>query len=114
MFSIRNSLVRTSALASGLLFSAKAWAITLSTIPGIEGQSDITTGFVNIINAAIDFVGIIILLLIVISGFRLLLSQGDEAARDGAKKTIIYLIIGLIVIVFAKAIATFILNTVVA
>jgi hypothetical protein len=50
----------------------------------------------------------------VISGFRLLLSQGDEAARDGAKKTIIYLIIGLIVIVFAKAIATFILNTVVA
>jgi uncharacterized membrane protein len=86
----------------------------LSTIPGIEGQSDITTGFVNIINAAIDFVGIIILLLIVISGFRLLLSQGDEAARDGAKKTIIYLIIGLIVIVFAKAIATFILNTVVA
>lgn len=114
MNSIRSTLARASAVSLGLLISGSAWAGEnyLGSPPDIKGANNLHKGVVGVVNELLNFVALIVLVLIVISGFRLLLSQGDETARDSAKKTIIYLIIGLIVIVFAKAIATFIVGTI--
>jgi heme/copper-type cytochrome/quinol oxidase subunit 2 len=96
-----------------MLVAGSAWAGTnLGPVPNTNGANNLHQGVVAVVNAVLNFVALIVLVLIVISGFRLLLSQGDETARDSAKKTIIYLIIGLIVIVFAKAIANFIITTI--
>ncbi|MBM3227941.1 hypothetical protein FJZ27_03730 [Candidatus Peribacteria bacterium] len=111
MNSIRSSLARVSSTVAGLFFSGTAYA-QYGAVPPIAGQANLHQGVVNVVNALLNFVALIVLVLIVISGFRLLLSQGDEGARDSAKKTIIYLIIGLIVIVFARALATFIIGVV--
>ncbi len=108
MISIRSSLASVSAVATSMLFATAAWATSLSTVPEVEGATDLNSGVINVVNAVLDFVAIVVLVLIVIAGFRIMLSQGDETARDGAKKTIIYLIIGLIIVVFAKALAKFI------
>jgi uncharacterized membrane protein len=96
-----------------MLFATTAWAGTnLGTTPTVSGASNLNAGVVSVVNAVLNFVAVIVLVLIVIAGFRIMLSQGDEGARDGAKKTIIYLIIGLIIIVFAKALTNFIINTI--
>ncbi len=113
MISIRSSLASVSAVATSMLFAAKAWAGTsLSAVPSVTGANNLHAGVVAVVNAVLNFVALIVLVLIVIAGFRILLSQGDEGARDDAKKTIIYLIIGLIIIVFAKAITNFIIATI--
>ena len=51
-----------------------------------------------IINAALVFSGLTALVLIIYSGIKYITSKGDQAAIDGAKKTLTYAIIGLIVI----------------
>ena len=112
MISIRSSLASVSAVATSMLFATSAWAGTsLSATPTVSGASNLNSGVAQVVNAVLNFVAVIALVLIVIAGFRIMLSQGDEPARDGAKKTIIYLIIGIIIIVFAKAITNFIINT---
>jgi uncharacterized membrane protein len=45
---------------------------------------------------------------IVIAGIRLVISQGEEAEKDKAKKTIFFVIIGLVLILLAQGIVAFI------
>jgi predicted benzoate:H+ symporter BenE len=47
-------------------------------------------------------------IVVVIAGIRLVISQGEEQEKDKAKKTIFYAIIGLIIILFAQAIVGFV------
>ena len=51
---------------------------------------------------------LIAVIFIVIAGIRLVVSQGEEQEKDKAKKTILYVIIGLVVILIAQAIVSFI------
>ena len=55
---------------------------------------------------------LVAVIIIVIAGIRLVISQGEEEAKDKAKKTIFYAIIGLIVILFAQAIVSIIADVV--
>jgi hypothetical protein len=47
---------------------------------------------------------------IVIAGIRLVVSSGDEGAVDKAKKTILFAVIGLIIILLANAIVSIVAN----
>lgn len=50
--------------------------------------------------------GPIAVLMIAIGGFRYVTSRGDQTAMEGAKKTIMWAIIGLLVIIISYAIVT--------
>ena len=54
--------------------------------------------------------GIVAVVAIIIGGLRYILSQGNEKAIEGAKNTILYAVIGLIVAVLAYAIVNFVLT----
>lgn len=115
MLSIRSTLARCTAFASSMLAAGKAWAAAASNngvfgnIPDIgTGQQDIRGTVIYIIKKVLEFMFLVALVLIVIAGIRLVISQGDEGEKDKAKKTIIYVIIGLIIIVLARAIVQFI------
>ena len=80
---------------------------------GIPSGNDVLafrTDVRTIINTTLNYVALVLLVVIFIAGVILLTSGGDEGRRDTAKKIIIYAIIGTLVIVFAKAIANFILD----
>lgn len=64
----------------------------------------------NILNVVFLWVGIIAVVMIIISGISLMLSQGDPEKIAKAKRGITYSVIGLIVTLSAFAIVTFILN----
>ncbi len=101
----------TAAVASQL-FIAKAFALNdPPTLPGvIEGDTDIKVTVVNLLVKVLDYVTLIGVVFVVVAGIRLIVSGGDEGEKDKAKKTIIYVVIGIIVILFARVIVSFVAN----
>jgi hypothetical protein len=65
----------------------------------------------SIINIITIVVGIIALIMILIGGFRYVTSGGDASKVSSAKNTIIYAIIGLVVVALAQFIVKYVLRT---
>lgn len=64
----------------------------------------------RIINIFSMVVGAVSVVMIIIGGFRYIVSNGDSNGVSGAKNTILYAIIGLIVVLFAQIIVRFVLT----
>lgn len=75
-------------------------------LPDASNPEDIRDVVVNILEAVLNFLALIAVVVVVIAGIRLIVSQGDEGARDTAKKTIFYALIGLIIVLFARVIVS--------
>jgi hypothetical protein len=72
--------------------------------------------FGNLITAVINtlsvIVGAVSVIMIIIGGFRYVISSGDSNAMSGAKNTILYAIIGLVIVLFAQVIVRFVITNV--
>lgn len=66
----------------------------------------------NIVNGLLVVAGIAASIYLVVGGVRYITSQGEEGETEKAKNTILYALIGLIVIALSAAIVNFIINTV--
>lgn len=77
---------------------------------GIQGvsQVDLRTTVENAITAVVNMLGLLAAVSIVICGVMLIFSLGNEETAGRAKKGVMYSAIGLLVILFAKAIILFI------
>lgn len=80
---------------------------TKQTENPLTGKNGVITKATNLISLV---VGTAAVFAIVISGFRFIISQGDPAALSSAKNTIVYSVIGLVVVVAAQTIVVFVLN----
>ncbi len=99
----------SSALALSQLHIAKAFA-GLAPPPNVGGLSqsnDIKGVIVDVLIRVLDFITIVAVVFVVVAGIRLIVSGGDDGEKDKAKKTIIYVIVGIIIILFARVIVTF-------
>ena len=65
----------------------------------------------NIVNLFSVVVGIIAVLMIIFGGFKYITSGGDSGNVSGAKNTLIYAIVGLVIVALAQFIVRFVLNT---
>lgn len=108
-FAIFFFLIPSEALAQS------TWANCQQSIPGTGGNvtnvatlNCIPVVFTQIINYAMAFAGVVALFFIVYSGARYVTSGGEPKAVEGAKNTLTWAIIGLVVIVLAWAIINFI------
>lgn len=63
----------------------------------------------KIINIFSIVVGAVSVIMIIIGGFRYIISGGDSNGVSGAKNTIMYAIIGLVVVLFAQVIVRFVI-----
>ncbi|HSH55898.1 MAG TPA: pilin [Candidatus Limnocylindrales bacterium] len=74
-----------------------------------------TTGLQNILTRAVNIfsiiVGIIAVIMIIVGGLKYITSGGDSGNVSSAKNTILYAIVGLIVVALAQFIVRFVLNT---
>jgi len=64
----------------------------------------------NIINIFSWVVGVTAVIMIIIGGFRYVTSNGDSNGMTSARNTIIYAIIGLVIVALAQAIVQFVLK----
>lgn len=73
----------------------------------IEGQDGLIAKIVNVL---LFIIGIISVIMIIIGGIRYATSNGDANSVTGAKNTILYAIVGLVVALFAYAIVNFVVS----
>ena len=64
----------------------------------------------NIINIFSWIVGIVSVIMIIYGGFRYIISGGDSNGVTAAKNTILYAIIGLVIVALAQVIVQFVLT----
>lgn len=67
--------------------------------------------FTTITNVLLFIIGAISVIMIVIGGLRYVISGGDSAQVTGAKNTILYAVVGLVVALLAYAIINFVLSS---
>jgi hypothetical protein len=77
---------------------------------GVDKVNQILRRFVNLLSG---LVGVVAVIMIIIGGFRYVTSGGNDTSVTGAKNTILYAIIGLVVVALAQIIVHFVLNKIV-
>lgn len=71
-------------------------------------NTDITGIFRTVANILLFLVGAIAVIMLIVGGFRYVVSGGDAGATKGAKDTIMYAIIGIVVAFLAYAAVNFV------
>lgn len=64
----------------------------------------------RIVNLLSIVVGVVAVIMIIIGGFRYVTSGGSDASVTGAKNTILYAVIGLIIVALAQLLVNFVLS----
>lgn len=99
-----------SAVLASQMFITRTFALVDNSggITGLSQQTDLQAVIVNVVGRVLDFILLIAVVFVIIAGIRLIVSSGDEGEKDKAKKTIIYVIVGIIVILLARVIVLFV------
>lgn len=77
-----------------------------------SGGSSFSTIIKRVISLLSIVVGAVSVIMIIIGGLRYVLSNGDSNSTKGAKDTILYALVGLVVVLFAQVIVRFVLTNV--
>jgi hypothetical protein len=73
-------------------------------------QGELREVILRVLAVVLDVIAFVAVIIIVIAGVRLIVSQGEDDAVDKSKKTILYVVIGLIIILLSRLIVSFVLN----
>ena len=77
-------------------------------------EGDDENSFAGLARRIIDIFSIVVgsvsVIMIIIGGFRYVISGGDSNGVSGAKNTIMYAIIGLVIVLFAQVIVRFVIS----
>lgn len=109
------SVSSTPAFALGILDGANSAqgddqsSCLFGTEPGCdEGQTPI---FRLITNVLLFIIGAVSVIMLIIGGFRYTTSNGDQNAVTGAKNTILYSIVGIVIAILAYAAVNFVIGS---
>ena len=102
--------VAASSIWDGLLRGAELTDPD-ATVLNVEDQA--TQLIASIINILSLVVGVVAVVMIIIGGFKYITSGGDSGNVTGAKNTILYAIIGLVIVALAQVIVRFVLSQVI-
>jgi hypothetical protein len=79
-------------------------------LAGEDATSKIDSIVHTIVNLLSAVVGIVAVIMIIVGGFRYITSGGNDTSVTSAKNTILYAIIGLVIVALAQLIVRFTLN----
>lgn len=109
---VRSSL--TAAGASALWATAYAGSVLaqgfggpdpeLDGTPGSASEGDVRRIITDVLNAVLNFLALVAVVVVVIAGIRLIISQGNEEQLTSSRKAIFYALIGLVIVLFARVI----------
>ena len=92
------------------LEKAAGWGYSNSNVPGGDVIDDVPSAVGTIVGYVLSFVGILFLLLMIYAGILWMIAGGNEQQVQKAKSLIGAAIIGLIIVLAAYAITTFLGN----
>src|SRR5688500_8145935 len=106
---IAGTAAATLALALPLVAAAQGFG-TVPAPTGTLGGNDLVGAVIFILNWLLVLAALTALVFLIIGGVQYIVSRGDEDAAEKAKNTILYAIIGLIVIGLSAVIVNFIVS----
>lgn len=80
------------------------------SITSVDATSQINNIVHTIVNLLSAIVGVVAVIMIIVGGFRYITSGGNDASVTSAKNTILYAIIGLVVVALAQVLVRFTLS----
>ena len=103
--------ITTDTFTDDIRRSAVQKGVDLMHAEGMPTQLVGTDGTIsNIVNSILYVAGIIAVVMLIFGGIRFMVSRGDKDKVQKAKNTVIYAIIGLVLIIFSYAIVNFIVS----
>ena len=98
-------------LAGAQTTAGMQWGVsTFQTEAGYGGTTDLPTVIGRIVKIVISLLGLVAAVIIIVGGFKWMTSAGAEEKITEARKLMINGLIGLILVILAYAIATFIIS----
>ncbi len=79
---------------------------------GGKGDPTVDSLIATTINILSWIVGVIAVIMIIVSGFTYVTSGGDSGKISTAKTTLVYAVVGIVIVAFAQAIVQFVLTKV--
>ncbi len=104
-----NPATSADAVTCGTQSTGKA-SCTINGVTSTNSTTCVNHTIANVINIFSWIVGIVAVIMIIYGGFRYVTSGGDSGAISAAKNTILYAIIGLVVVSMAQIIVHFVLS----
>lgn len=99
---IKQAGYRISGTVTAVAVSAQtAMAQQKPSVPNPVNENDLANVLFNVVNALLLFAGAVAVLFLIIGGFRYVVSTGNPDQVDAAKRTILYAVLGLIIIFIA-------------
>jgi hypothetical protein len=87
-----------------------------TSTPATACEADNGTGVNGIVNTVITVfswvVGVVSVIMIIVGGFKYVTSGGESSGVTSAKNTILYAIVGLIIVAIAQVVVKFVLSNV--
>jgi hypothetical protein len=87
--------------------TASTCSVAESTTDANQSVSDLVKMIINILSWV---VGIVSVVMIIIAGFKYVTSGGNDSSVTSAKNTILYAIVGLVIVALAQVIVRFVLS----
>lgn len=78
----------------------------------VDAESEVSSLVVTVVDILSLIVGAASVVMLIIGGFRYVISGGDANSISAAKNTILYAIVGLVIVALAQFIVRFVLNRV--
>lgn len=75
---------------------------------GLSVTNDLPSLIGKYLNGVFGILGIIFIILVIYGGFKILLSQGNDTSIKTGRNTILYALIGIIIITLSFALTTFV------
>ncbi len=97
--------------AQGKAEICKGVALTGASCTGSGGPS-VDSTIATVVNILSLIVGVVAVIMIIIGGFKYIISSGDSNNISSAKNTILYALVGLVIVAIAQVIVRFVLNQV--
>jgi hypothetical protein len=84
--------------------------VTGSDCGGTSGQQSITKVLTAVLQIISWIAGIAAIIMVVLSGLKYITSGGDSSSIASAKSTLVYALVGVVIVVLAQAVVFFVLN----
>ncbi len=112
------SIVSVTAFTPEPVFSQSAAELACQGSVGswANGECSVTDGstlpeiIANVLNVLLVIIGVAAVVMLIIGGIRFVVSQGDPSAIEGARNTILYAVIGIVVAFLAWAAVNFVVG----
>jgi len=119
---MKNKIIAFSTTIYGLIIALPVFAADDYGLGATAGEAGLTTGLASksvpeiigsVIGVVLGLLGVVFMILLLYGGYSWMTAYGNEQKLTKAKDTIINAVIGLIIILAAYAISTFVINALV-